>query len=237
MKFFECEYRFCQLYRSCPKNHQVEATPHSDVDEAGMPLYFGRCEEISRTFSEVPYERVIQEELRVVSQQEKYRDKLSRLSDGVTTDEKSFIKDENKALIESLGSECSERIAEELWQKLQANPISVKVDGYTKQGEKQTYGIVTKTKPEKSWFSDKVLSGLFQTHPNTIANWRNGNAQAPEGFAEAFRNKDIQKMNECAAKYVLSRSKADAMNTKGVRREISEEQIYREGGNKCVKPQ
>ena len=59
MKYFECDYRFCQLYRSCPKNHQVEATPHSDVDEAGMPLYFGRCEEISRTFSEVPFERIV----------------------------------------------------------------------------------------------------------------------------------------------------------------------------------
>ena len=67
MKYFECDHRFCQLYRSCPKNHQVEATPHSDVDEAGMPLYFGRCEEISRTFSEVPFERIITDEAPALS--------------------------------------------------------------------------------------------------------------------------------------------------------------------------
>lgn len=67
MKYFECDYRFCQLYRSCPKNHQVEATPHSDVDEAGMPLYFGRCEEISRTFSEVPFDRIITDEASALS--------------------------------------------------------------------------------------------------------------------------------------------------------------------------
>ena len=67
MKFFECEYRFCQLYRSCPKNHQVEATPHSDVDEAGMPLYFGRCDVISRTFSEIPHDKVISDDAPSVS--------------------------------------------------------------------------------------------------------------------------------------------------------------------------
>lgn len=67
MMFFVCDYRFCQLYRSCPRNHQVEATPHSDVDEAGMPLYFGRCEEISRTFSQVTYERIVTDDASALS--------------------------------------------------------------------------------------------------------------------------------------------------------------------------
>ena len=95
MKFFECEYRFCQLYRSCPKNHQVEATPHSDVDEAGMPLYFGRCEEISRTFSEVPYERIITDEASALSADASV---IELMKTKASHDEKNEILDALKAV-------------------------------------------------------------------------------------------------------------------------------------------
>ena len=58
MTFFKCDYGFCRFFRNCPKNHQVSATLHSNPDEMGMPLYFGQCEEIGRTFTEVSYDRV-----------------------------------------------------------------------------------------------------------------------------------------------------------------------------------
>lgn len=103
----------------------------------------------------------------------------------------------------------------------------VMVAGYTPEGRKESVQIANTKMTEKDWFTDPNLQMLFGVSTNTPYNWRQGKG-APEGFAEAFEKKDIKKMMEIAKKYKASRERADAMNTKGVERNLSEEQMHRQ---------
>lgn len=80
---------------------------------------------------------------------------------------------------------------------------------------------------EKDYLSDSNLSILFAVHVNTISNWRKGKS-APDGFADAIARRDANAMRLVSEKYKANRAKKDVMNTKHVKRGISEEQIYRE---------
>ena len=51
---------------------------------------------------------------------------------------------------------------------------------------------------------------------------------APDGFADAIAGRDANAMRLVSEKYKANRAKKDVMNTKHVKRGISEEQIYRE---------
>lgn len=149
MKFFECEYRFCQLYRSCPKSHQVEATPHSDVDEAGMPLYFGRCEEISRTFSEVPYERIIDAEA------------ATKMGEGsvVRTDNVRLAAEDKKELLDAIFSakESSEQVGEY-------------IIGALKPGLSKTYTAVNKVNTGMNLLRNEIREGYRSPHERSSKN-------------------------------------------------------------------
>lgn len=144
-----------------------------------------------------------------------------------------------EALFEELRNcfnEASEEMRERIKNGLDQSKVVI-VGGYTPKGRKETLDIVTTKKPEKGWMSDRNLSILFNVHINTIANWRSGKVAAPKGFIDAFKNEANKEMNDCAKKYKSNREKSDAMNTKGVKRGMSEEGIYREGGNRWEKPQ
>ena len=80
---------------------------------------------------------------------------------------------------------------------------------------------------EKDFFSDKNLRLLFEVGVNTPANWRKGKSP-PAGFTDAFMKKDAEAMRLVAEKYKANRDKGDAMNTKHVKRGLSEEQIHRD---------
>jgi len=80
---------------------------------------------------------------------------------------------------------------------------------------------------EKDFFSDKNLRLLFEVGVNTPANWRKGKSP-PDGFTDAFMKKDAEAMRKCAERYKANRANGDAMNSKHMKRGISEEQIYRE---------
>ncbi len=80
---------------------------------------------------------------------------------------------------------------------------------------------------EKDYFSDSNLRILFECGVNTPANWRRGKSP-PEGFTDAFLKRDYKAMQLCAERYKANRAKADAMNSKRLVRNISEEQINRE---------
>ena len=105
------------------------------------------------------------------------------------------------------------------------------VDGYTKNGRKESIQIANTIVAERDWFSDPNLALLFDVHSNSIANWRRGKG-APEGFHAAFMNKDYELMRKCAERYKANRSRTDAMSTKRVKHGLSEEQIYKQGGNR-----
>ena len=122
-------------------------------------------------------------------------------------------------------------IASRIIEKLCEKPIPMIVDGYTKNGRKESIQIANTKVAEKDWFSDPNLAVLFEVHPNSIANWRRGKG-APEGFHAAFEKKDIRAMCSCAEKYKVTHRKCDVMNVKGIERNISEEQIYKQGGNR-----
>ena len=107
-------------------------------------------------------------------------------------------------------------------------PMEVKIDGYTAEGAKQAKAVINAKPAEQNYFSDPNLCLLFKVSANTPANWRTGRAKPPEGFMDAFMRKDGKAMRECAERYRASRAKGDAMNTKHVKRGISDEQIYRE---------
>lgn len=106
----------------------------------------------------------------------------------------------------------------------------VLVAGYTNEGRAESVQIANTRMAEKDWFSDPNLRLLFGVSVNTPSNWRHGKG-APDGFAEAFEKKDVKKMTEIAKKYKADRDKGDAMNTKGVERNLSEEQMHRQ----CLK--
>lgn len=106
-------------------------------------------------------------------------------------------------------------------------PQVVLVGGFTNEGRVAAIQIANTKMPERDWFSDANLRALFDVGINTPANWRHGKG-APIGFAEAFEKKDIKKMTEIATKYKADRERADAMNTKGVERNLSEEQVHRQ---------
>ncbi len=122
-------------------------------------------------------------------------------------------------------------IASRIIKKLCEMPIPMVVDGYTKNGRKESIQIANTKVAERDWFSDPNLALLFDVHSNSIANWRRGKG-APEGFHAAFEKKDIKAMCSCAEKYKVTRRKCNAMNVKGLKRNISEEQIYKLGGNR-----
>lgn len=103
----------------------------------------------------------------------------------------------------------------------------VRVAGYTDEGRAASVQIANTKMAEKDWFSDANLRTLFDVSVNTPYNWRQGKA-APEGFAEAFAKKDVKKMLEVAKKYKANRGRADAMNTKGVERNLPEEQMHKQ---------
>ena len=107
-------------------------------------------------------------------------------------------------------------------------PMEVKIDGYTAEGAKQAKAVINAKPAEQNYFSDTNLRLLFEVSANTPANWRTGRAKPPEGFMDAFMRKDGNAMRACAERYRASRAKGDAMNTKHVKRGISDEQIYRE---------
>ena len=122
-----------------------------------------------------------------------------------------------KAALETLGSE---------------GQLNVIVNGFSAEGRKEVVQIVNTKMSEKDWFSDVNLALLFNTHTNTIANWRKKPQSAPLGFSDAFSGKNIKQMTKLANQYILSRERSDVMNTKGLKRNLSEEQIYREKGDK-----
>ena len=80
---------------------------------------------------------------------------------------------------------------------------------------------------EKDYFSDANLRILFECGINTPANWRRGKSP-PEGFTDAFLKHDYKAMQLCAERYKANRGRSDAMNSKHLVRNISEEQINRE---------
>ena len=80
---------------------------------------------------------------------------------------------------------------------------------------------------EKDYFSDANLRILFECSVNTPANWRRGKSP-PEGFTDAFLKRDYKAMQLCAERYKANRAKSDAMNSKRLVRNMSEEQINRE---------
>lgn len=122
-------------------------------------------------------------------------------------------------------------IASCIIEKLREKPIPMVVDGYTKNGRKESIQIANTKVAEKTWFSDPNLALLFDVHHNSIANWRGGKG-APEGFHAAFEKKDYELMRKCADRYKANRSRADAMSTKRIEHGISEEQIYKQRGNR-----
>ena len=103
-------------------------------------------------------------------------------------------------------------------------PIRVELAGTSGK----TIAEAVHAKPaERDFFSDKNLRLLFEVGVNTPANWRKGKSP-PEGFADAFMKKDAEAMRKCAERYKANRAKGDAMNSKHIKRGISDEQIYRE---------
>ena len=80
---------------------------------------------------------------------------------------------------------------------------------------------------EKDYFSDANLRILFECGVNTPANWRRGKSP-PEGFTDAFLKRDYTAMQLCAERYKANRAKSDAMNSRRLVRNMSEEQMNRE---------
>ena len=151
---------------------------------------------------------------------------------------KEDANDESIAEVPSSGFACgtgnrdtADIIASCIIEKLCEKPITMVVAGYTKNGRKESIQIANTKIAERAWFSDPNLAVLFAVHSNSIANWRGGKG-APEGFREAFEKKDYELMRKCAERYKASRGRADAMSTKKVEHGISEEQIFKQGGNR-----
>ena len=143
---------------------------------------------------------------------------------------KSTIKNETETT--SAGRESNmvsaEDIARYFAEILSARPLTAIVGGFSKEGRSEAIQIANTKMAERDWFSDPNLSLLFGTHANTIANWRKKPKTAPEGFSEAWERKDEKKMTEVACRYKAQREKGDAMEARRVRRNMSEEELYRE---------
>jgi len=122
-------------------------------------------------------------------------------------------------------------LAEHLVEEMKKKPIDVRVIDFNAKAKHEITLATRVQMPERTYFSDPNLAVLFEVHRNSIANWRRGKG-APEGFRDAFEKKDYELMYNCAEKYKANRSRADAMSTKKVEHGISEEQIYKQGGNR-----
>jgi len=105
------------------------------------------------------------------------------------------------------------------------------VDGYTKQGKREAVAISQTTPEEAGLLRKTALAKLFDVHVNTIGNWLKGEA-APEGFREAYKAKDYNRLMELAVLQRVKTGKMDVMDAKRLVRNISEEQIYRESTDK-----
>lgn len=101
------------------------------------------------------------------------------------------------------------------------------VDGFSSEGRRQAIQINNSEDAVSGLFSNVKLAKLFDVHVNTIANWHKGRP-APDGFRDAYKNRDYDGMIACAAIYRAKDGKCDALNMKGVLRNLSEEQIHRE---------
>jgi len=101
------------------------------------------------------------------------------------------------------------------------------VDGYSAEGRRQSIMIKNSDDPIAGLLSNVNLAKLFGVHVNTIANWLHG-ASAPEGFMDAHRNRDYNRMIAIASTYRANKGKCDVMNVKELVRGMSEEQIHRE---------
>lgn len=132
---------------------------------------------------------------------------------------------------ECQSSSQSDELAELIATKLAKKPIPAVVAGFTKEGRREAVDISNTKKSESDWFSDPNLCILFGVSENTPYNWRKGKSP-PEGFREAFERKDAKAMRACAEKYRATHGKSDAMNAKSLERNLSEEQIYNQGGNR-----
>ena len=69
---------------------------------------------------------------------------------------------------------------------------------------------------ERDYFTDRNISILFDVSRNTPANWRKGEASAPEGFFAALKLRNYKALCKCAERYRANRAKCDVMNTKKV---------------------
>ena len=131
-------------------------------------------------------------------------------------------------------------LAERLAKEIKKSPIDAHVIGFDTKAKHEITLATRVQMPERNYFSNPNLALLFDVHSNSIANWRRGKG-APEGFQAAFMKKDYELMRKCAERYKANRSRTDAMSTKRVKHGLSEEQIYKQGGNRycenCENPQ
>ena len=131
-------------------------------------------------------------------------------------------------------------LAERLAEEIKKSPIDAHVIGFDTKAKHEITLATRVQMPERNYFSNPNLALLFDVHSNSIANWRRGKG-APEGFHAAFMNKDYELIRKCAERYKANRSRTDAMSTKRVKPGLSEEQIYKQGGNRycenCENPQ
>ena len=108
--------------------------------------------------------------------------------------------------------------------------IPARVVSFEKPSLAQVVAALTTKHPERTFFSTKVLQKLFGVSVNVPSNWLNHVSRPPEGFFDAYEKNDFAAMMDCAEKYKAVRglAKCDAMNSKGLMRGMSEEQVYRE---------
>ena len=165
---------------------------------------------------------------------EKFGSELQQASDALSSQE-SMAKSRMKA-----AANHEEALIEKIMQRMKADPIMAHVVGFDANAKREIK-LATHTKmPERDYFSGPNLCALFEVSVNTPANWFKG-IGTPPGFLEAYEKKNYTAMSVVAAKYKANRGRADALNTKRVVRGISEEQIYKQGGNRacggCCDPQ
>ena len=121
-------------------------------------------------------------------------------------------------------------MASQIADALRSKPIDANVVSLSRTGSAQVSVAAQAKRPERDFFSDPNLQVLFEVSVNTPGNWRRGKVTPPEGFLDALDGKDEKAMRACAEKYKASRAKSDAMNTKHIQRDLSEEEIYKESG-------
>jgi len=120
------------------------------------------------------------------------------------------------------------------------NPIPAVVVGYSASGREQAKAIVNSQTPEMKLMGRGSLAKLFNAHINTVDNWLKGKP-SPEGFHEALKNRDWDKMLLCAVSYRKSRGEGDVYNLKTIVHGISDEQMVKLGAKlpdgRCGSPQ